>query len=481
MRKSIMFLLISALLSTSTFALTATTASASMTLTTCTDLDTQKTIAIKVNQKNCKPYQAPAIWKVQEVDSSAKAGAASAPLRVCTSKNPNFTYQQLKKSCPKFQVTTDYRRAISVPTIPKIVSASARGHDGATLTISAESGASESPIAYYLVTNLKTSEVKKVQSNYQGELPISGLSALTSYTFQIVAVNIDGISPSSTISQLITTSSTPVIRNVNTTPTLAAPAFTISSIAETKTVNSAITGYSITSSGGTIASFSISPSAPTGTNFNTSDGSFTGSPTSVAGATVYTVTATNASGSTARTFTLTVTAIVYTVGQTGPGGGKIFYYNTGGFSCGVALTLICNYLEVNTSDNVRRLNWSSPALQNTSTPGSTGTSIGTGQKNTAVVVEAGASDSTTSAIAFTDQYISSNGTSDWFLASKDEMTELSAANAANLLSGFTLNPSDHYTSSQVTGTANQVWIDLTPGSIAWYKNYDAFIIPIRAG
>jgi hypothetical protein len=264
-------------------------------------------------------------------------------------------------------------------------------------------------------------------------------------------------------------------------PALAAPAFTISSVAETKTVNNVITGYTITSSGGAIASYSISPAAPAGLTFSTSTGLLSGTPTSVATATAYTITATNASGSAARTFTLTVTAVVYTVGQTGPGGGKIFYYSAAGFACGNVLTSTCNHLEVAPDSNVRRLNWSSPALQNTSTLNSTGTAIGTGQRNTALVVAAGVTDSTTSAIAFTDQYVSPNGTSDWFLPSKDEMEALYNAAAANLLSGFFLNPSDHWTSSQSTSAADKVWIDLTPGGTEWFKNYDAFLIPIRAG
>jgi hypothetical protein len=86
------------------------------------------------------------------------------------------------------------------------------------------------------------------------------------------------------------------------------PAFTLSSSSETRTVNTAATGFTINSTGGTIASFSISPSSPAGMSFNTTTGAFTGTPTSVASATAYTVTATNASGSATRTFTLTVSA-----------------------------------------------------------------------------------------------------------------------------------------------------------------------------
>jgi hypothetical protein len=88
-----------------------------------------------------------------------------------------------------------------------------------------------------------------------------------------------------------------------------APAFTISSASESKTVNTAITGYTISSTGGTIASYSISPAAPAGLTFNTTTGLLSGTPTEVAAATAYTITATNATSSTTQTFTLTVTAV----------------------------------------------------------------------------------------------------------------------------------------------------------------------------
>jgi hypothetical protein len=96
--------------------------------------------------------------------------------------------------------------------------------------------------------------------------------------------------------------------NLIVSAALAAPAFTLSSSSETRTVNTAATGFTINSTGGTIASFAISPSSPAGMSFNTTTGAFTGTPTSAASATAYTITATNASGSATRTFTLTVSA-----------------------------------------------------------------------------------------------------------------------------------------------------------------------------
>ena len=86
---------------------------------------------------------------------------------------------------------------------------------------------------------------------------------------------------------------------------ITAPAFTLSSSSESRTVNTAATGFTITSTGGAIASFAIS-ATPAGMSFSTTTGALTGTPTSVAGATAYTITATNATGSATQTFTLTV-------------------------------------------------------------------------------------------------------------------------------------------------------------------------------
>jgi streptogramin lyase len=95
--------------------------------------------------------------------------------------------------------------------------------------------------------------------------------------------------------------------SLTVTPALAAPAFTLSSSSESRTVNTAATGFTITSTGGAIASFSINATPP-GMSLNSTTGALTGTPNTVASVTTYTITATNASGSTTQTFALTVTA-----------------------------------------------------------------------------------------------------------------------------------------------------------------------------
>ena len=407
-------------------------------VTTCTDLNNHKTSAIKASEKGCNPFLAPATWHIQQSDSAAHSGAGFATLRICTSKNPEFTYQYIKSSCPKYQVTTDYWRSIAKPGVPLIASISARGYDSALFTLSPTIATTDAPIAYYLVTNIKTGQVNKLTPNNLSQLSLINLSASTSYTFQIAAVSVDGTSPSSTITEAITTGAIPVV--APTAPALAAPAFTLSAASETRTVNTAATGFTISSTGGAIASFAIS-ATPAGMSFSTSTGALTGTPTSVAGATAYTITATNATGSATQTFTLTVTAVVYTVGDTGPSGGKIFYVAGTPFVCGPTRATTCTYLEASPAlwnaglaDPTRSwaqptpVNYQSTAVNNPSSPETaTATAIGWGYWNTRAIILQGNTDTSTSAAALADSYtvtVSSVVYDDWYLPSTDELNQM---------------------------------------------------------
>ena len=94
--------------------------------------------------------------------------------------------------------------------------------------------------------------------------------------------------------------------------TLTAPIFSLSSTSETSVPGRAIVGYSINSSGGRISNYSISPdisSTPgNGLIFSTTTGLISGTPTAVAPALTYTITAHNLVGTTSATYTITVLA-----------------------------------------------------------------------------------------------------------------------------------------------------------------------------
>lgn len=101
--------------------------------------------------------------------------------------------------------------------------------------------------------------------------------------------------------------------------------------------NSTSTSAVVWSDGGT---FKLGAGTTTGASITSGSGTFT-------------LTFTTPVAAAASVFKLTIQssnhteiAVGYSVGQTGPGGGKIFYYSAAGFSCGPNYTDTCNYLEV---------------------------------------------------------------------------------------------------------------------------------------
>jgi hypothetical protein len=200
--------------------------------------------------------------------------------------------------------------APTVPDAPTITSVIANGSNSAVITYTAPVFDGGSPITSYTATAFPGGIKATAYRSTAGTIKVSGLVSSTSYTFSIVANNFAGSSLPSTISAEITTFAPPpppepVAPPPPPAPALAAPAFTLSSSSETGIVNTAATGFTINSTGGAIASFEIS-ATPAGMSFNATTGALTGTPTTVAGATAYTITATNATGSTTQTFTLTI-------------------------------------------------------------------------------------------------------------------------------------------------------------------------------
>jgi hypothetical protein len=364
-------------------------------------------------------------------------------MRICSSKRPLINYKFIRAECNKYHVVTDYWRSTYVPLTPVITATSARGHDSAVFTLATSETATklDSPIAYYLIQNVNTGQISKIIPNRLDQLTISNLNALTSYTFTIAAVSVDGTSPSSPITSVIKTGAVPVVTVVTTTP-LAAPAFTLSASSEIRTVNTTATGFTSTSTGGAIASYAIS-ATPAGMSFNSSTGELSGTPTSIASATAYTITATNATGSTTQTFTLTVTGIIYTVGSTGPGGGIVYYVSATPFtSAGSTCNTECKYLEVAPatwqSAGVSRANdlnrqWSNNNTlltgQDVTTASTEGYvawekvnwKIGQGFNNTSLMKVAGAESAAQAAVL---AYAGGGFTGQWFIPSMNELNEL---------------------------------------------------------
>ena len=85
-----------------------------------------------------------------------------------------------------------------------------------------------------------------------------------------------------------------------------APSITISTDAVTATVGTAIADITIASSGGAVASYGIAPTLPEGLSFDENSGTISGTPTAVAEAIPYTITATNSGGEDDATVAITV-------------------------------------------------------------------------------------------------------------------------------------------------------------------------------
>jgi len=148
----------------------------------------------------------------------------------------------------------------------------------------------------------------------------------------------------------------------------------------------------------------------------------------------------------------------YNIGETGPGGGVVFYYSAAGFPCGPTLAALCRYLEASPSgwsggtDPSRP--WAQTSLQSTRVTNgidtATATAIGTGYKNTVLIINQGNSDSSTAAAPLAQSY-RGGGLSDWYLPSYDEIFALYTNRA--IVGGFQLSP-NYWPSSEHVNPAN---------------------------
>jgi len=320
-----------------------------------------------------------------------------------------FSSSVPKKSLSYFVVNVVVDSSVGMPkSIKKVIKTKASG------LITAEINNLNPKASYKFTVSAKTNKAKMINSKAVEYSQISNLMDLLS--------NLPADWGNPKPIQLPTPAPT--------TPPIAIPAFTLSSATESRTVNTAATGFTINSTGGAIASFAINATPP-GMSFNTTNGALTGTPNTVAAATNYTITATNASGNATRTFTLTVTAVVYTVGQTGPGGGTVFYVATTSFACGPTRAATCTYLEAapsgwNTGADPS-LTWATNVNNNRTTtvpaPGAIQTAIGTGYQNSnAIVAQTGNVAASSAAVAA--RAYRGNSLTDWYLPSRDELNQM---------------------------------------------------------
>lgn len=199
-------------------------------------------------------------------------------------------------------------------TAPVLSAQSASSITQTTATLNFTSG--EAGTYFYLVYPSASSAPDSATVVSQGASAPTVVKGTSSATASANAVSVTGLSAGTAYKAYVvvrdSSGNVSLVSAISLTTVVASPAFTLSSSSETRTYATSGTAFTINSTGGLIASFSISATPP-GMNFDTSTGTLTGAPTTVASATTYTVTATNVSGTATRNFVLTVAARPITI------------------------------------------------------------------------------------------------------------------------------------------------------------------------
>ena len=157
-------------------------------------------------------------------------------------------------------------------------------------------------------TTLNAKDFSGVNTGTNGTVAITNVAAFTLTGLSITNGQSFGISWVTT--DIAGADNGISIDNFSLSTCTAPSGLTYSASSITTCVNSTITDNTVTAvSGNTPTSYSISPALPTGLNFNTTTGTISGTPSVSSPNTVYTITASNACGSTTQTVNITVNAL----------------------------------------------------------------------------------------------------------------------------------------------------------------------------
>ena len=328
--------------------------------------------------------------------------------------------------------------------------------DGSTAVlggvISSTNGiASSVGVIYSTDLNFGTYSTATIQTNVAAGTytsTISGLSSSTSYYAKSFIINNAGTSYGTVISF-----TTPTVVPTKVAVTRASVGRTYGAIFTTQpqvTIQTA-SGNTVTNSSETVTASISSGGALIGTkSVNAVNGvaTFTNLGLKGMNGTAYTITYT-VSGLTTATESVTPTGS-WSLGDTGPGGGKIFYVNTSGFACGPTLSETCYYLEVAPIGANTTKDWAVSANR-TSSAGASGTVIGSGYQNTMAIINQGNSNS---AAAYAQEY-RGGSLSDWYLGTRLELYQI-YVNRATIFTGTevinTEFPGEYWTSTEANAS-----------------------------
>jgi len=167
------------------------------------------------------------------------------------------------------------------------------------------------------------------------------------------------------------------------------------------------------------------------------------------------------------------------VGDTGPGGGVVFYVATSNFtSTGSTCNTTCKYLEAapanwlagTTGDPLRSWATNVNSNQTTAVSGADGTAIGSGYQNSRDIVTQTGNVAASSAAVLAREY-GGGSKSDWFLPSKDELNEL-CKYARTQTTGDTAVICDNTGTLRVGFLPSAYWSSSEfDDNIAWIQNF----------
>jgi hypothetical protein len=173
---------------------------------------------------------------------------------------------------------------------------------------------------------------------------------------------------------------------------------------------------------------------------------------------------------------------VCNVGDTGPGGGIVFYKAVSAFACGPTRSNNCYYLEAapatwsGGSDATISVSWSGNTTQSVGSAGgdtATATGIGWGYRNTLAAIAQ--SNTSNKAVTLARAY-NGGGLSDWFLPSRDELNLIYTNRV--IIGGTSTN--SYWSSSEASST--NTWMTSFSDGSNWSngKSGGDRLRPIRA-